>query len=131
MDALARRALELLGLADAELTVVLTDDAAIHKLNRSYRAKDKPTDVLSFSQLEGETMPSPGPVALGDIVISVETAVRQAHSAGHPLDTELRRLFVHGLMHLLGHDHVHGGWQARRMREAEDRLLRRLRRSRG
>lgn len=129
MAVLARRSLELLGLATAELTLVLTDDAAIQVLNRDYRGKDKATDVLSFAQLEGETVPVGEALVLGDVVISVDTARRQARALGHSLEVELRRLFVHGLLHLLGHDHVHGGWQARRMREAEERLLRGLTRA--
>lgn len=100
----AERALVFLGLADAELSVLLCDDAVIHPLNRDWRGKDKPTDVLSFSQREGT--PAPGVVDhLGDIVISVETAARQAHERGHSVADELRVLLVHGLCHLLGHDH--------------------------
>jgi len=92
---------------DLELALRLTDDAAIHALNRSYRAKDKPTDVLAFAQREG-----PGGAAaraaglLGDVVISVPTARRQARGRGPAgLHAELRHLAAHGLCHLLGYDH--------------------------
>ena len=107
----------------------MTDDPSIHELNRTWRHKDKPTDVLSFSQLEGEDATSDAPgtpkglPVLGDVIISTDTAQRQADAFGHSLDSELQRLLVHGVLHLLGHDHVHGGVQARRMKAEEARLL--------
>jgi probable rRNA maturation factor len=83
----------------------LTTDAVIHELNRGYRKKDKPTDVLAFAQREGP----PGATddgTLGDVVISVETARRQAKKKGpHGLFSEIRFLASHGLCHLLGYDH--------------------------
>ena len=111
-----------LGYPDAELSIVLTDDPTIHELNRTWRHKDKPTDVLSFSQIEGELIAGDD-VVLGDVIISTDTAQRQADERGHSLDEELCRLLVHGTLHLLGHDHVHGGAQARRMKKEESRLL--------
>jgi probable rRNA maturation factor len=86
-------------------TLVLTDDDEIRTLNRDYRKHDRATDVLSFhlQHLDGETDPTGDGVALGDIVISVETARRRAH--GRRLQSELERLAVHGLCHLFGHDH--------------------------
>ena len=75
----------------------------IHQLNQIYRQRDRPTDVLSFSQREGEF---PGPEAvLGDVVISIETAERQATERGHSLRAEILELLAHGLLHLLGFDH--------------------------
>ncbi|HVA24582.1 MAG TPA: rRNA maturation RNase YbeY [Chloroflexota bacterium] len=91
-----------------ELNLLLTDDKRIHELNRVYRGIDQPTDVLSFSQIEGnrEFVPAPsGRLALGDVIVSVETARRQAADQGHALDAELRHLAVHGALHLLGYDH--------------------------
>lgn len=88
-----------------ELHLTLTTDERIHQLNRDYRGQDKPTDVLSFSQIEGSEafVPPPnGALALGDVVISVETARRQANGE---LINELRLLAVHGALHLLGYDH--------------------------
>ena len=88
-----------------QTSLVLTDDQRIQTLNRDYRGQDKPTDVLSFSQLEGDVKlaaPPSGSLLLGDIVISVETARRQARSS---LDDELCHLAVHGALHLLGYDH--------------------------
>lgn len=93
-----------------ELSLRLTDDAQIRVLNSQYRHQDKPTDVLAFATLEAdfpmsEEMRSHLPLYLGDIVISVDTANRQATEQGHPLLTELAWLATHGLLHLLGWDH--------------------------
>lgn len=90
-----------------ELSLRLTDDGEIHTLNRDFRQKDQPTDVLSFAALEVDApeLPEEEPLYLGDIIISVETAERQAVSQGHPLKVELAWLAAHGLLHLLGWDH--------------------------
>ena len=98
-----------------EVTVVLTDDAVIRKLNRRYRGEDRATDVLSFALSEGEaaggkTVGDP----FGDVVISVPTARRQAREYGAALREELVRLAIHGTLHLCGYDHETPG-QARRM----------------
>ena len=93
------------GRRDLEVALRLTDDAAIHALNRGYRAKDKPTDVLAFAQREG-VGGSLQPQVLGDIVISLQTAKRQAKRRGPAgLFAEARFLASHGLCHLLGYDH--------------------------
>ena len=115
-----RRLLVALGLAEAEISILLTDDATIRPLNRDWRGHDTATDVLSFSQAEGE--PIGRFDVLGDVVISLETAARQASELGHDLAHEVRVLLVHGLCHLLGHDHAEEA-QARDMRALEDRLL--------
>lgn len=117
------RILEALGEGASELSVVATDDDAVHALNREWRGKDKATDVLSFSQLEGEMGAFPGPRQLGDVVISMDTAARQAEAIGHALRDEFERLLIHGVLHLLGHDHVNGGLQARKMKGEEERIL--------
>ena len=91
-----------------EMSLRLTDDAEVQSLNREYRHKDQPTDVLSFAALEVDCqydLPVEEPLYLGDIVISVETAVRQADNQGHSIETELTWLASHGLLHLLGWDH--------------------------
>ena len=119
----AKAVLAGIGFADGELSLVLTDDATIHALNRQWRGKDKPTDVLSFPQADFERTR-----VLGDVIISVETAARQAPRYGNDLRAELDRLLVHGVLHLIGHDHVHGGPQARKMKREEERLLRALKR---
>ena len=97
--------LRYLELLDAELSIVLCDDATIHPLNRDYRGKDKPTDVLSFAQREGEFAFLEDNL-LGDVIISMETTRRQADERGHSVETELRVLLVHGILHLLGYDHI-------------------------
>jgi probable rRNA maturation factor len=94
-----------------ELTLRLTDDAEIQELNAQFRHKNQPTDVLSFAALEVDSpqippdMQAAESVYLGDLVISVETAYRQAQQQGHPLTIELAWLATHGLLHLLGWDH--------------------------
>lgn len=103
----ARALLRALGLQKAELSIVLCDDPFIHALNREWRGKDAPTDVLSFPMEEGDL--------LGDVVISVETAARDA--------TPIRVLLVHGLLHLLGYDHETGDEDAAEMRAKENELL--------
>lgn len=107
-----------------EVSVLLTDDASIRRLNSDYRGKDVHTDVLSFPQLEGEDPDSgPGMAAmLGDIVISTETAARQALEFGHPLEREMAFLSVHGVLHLLGYDHENEVDKAE-MRLAEETVL--------
>jgi probable rRNA maturation factor len=100
----AERALAHLGLDEAELSIVLCDDATIRVLNHDWRGQDRPTDVLSFSQQDGVQVPG-GSGLLGDIVISVDTAGRQAADRGIDVHAEVRVLLVHGLCHLLGHDH--------------------------
>jgi probable rRNA maturation factor len=90
--------------ADGDLTLVLTDDEQLHQLNRDYLGVDAPTDVLSFPA--SETDPETGRRYLGDILLSVSRAESQARAANHPLEDEARLLVVHGVLHLLGHDHA-------------------------
>ena len=89
--------LAALEMEDAELSVLLTDDAGIHALNLEYRGKNRPTDVLAF--------PLDEPGLLGDVVISLDTAARQAKARHRELVPEVRFLLAHGLLHLLGEDH--------------------------
>lgn len=108
---------------DGELSVLLTDDSEIRSLNHQYRGIDKPTDVLSFSQLEGNTIPHEhGPLILGDVVISLDRAREQAKDLNVSVEEELRRLLIHGLLHLMGYDHEGSVAQAKKMKEMEDRL---------
>lgn len=100
----ARAMLRALRLPRAELSIVLTGDPQIKKLNRTFRKKDKPTDVLSFPMREGEAGDVAGSL-LGDVVISVPTAARQARAKGHGVLFEVTFLLAHGLLHLLGWDH--------------------------
>ena len=102
----ARRMLASLGLRDVELSVSLVDDATMRRLNRRYRGMDRPTDVLSFALREGEPGPASSPELLGDVVLAVATARRQAAARGVSLLCELTTLLAHGLLHLLGQDHA-------------------------
>ena len=120
----ARKLLAALRLPDAELSLVLCSDAVIHALNREWRGRDRPTDVLSFAQGEGEGGAPAG--LLGDVVISVDTARRQAAERGETLARECDRLLIHGLLHLLGYDHERSVSEARRMRARERALGRAL-----
>lgn len=91
-----------------EIALRFTDDTEIQALNSQYRHQDKPTDVLSFAALEVDSplpMPDSMPIYLGDIIVSIDTARRQAQQQSHPLSTELAWLTTHGLLHLLGWDH--------------------------
>ena len=110
----ADKMLAHLGLDGAELSVALVDDATIHALNRDYRSKDKPTDVLAFAMEEGEPTPQVKgargsrrsvPRVLGDVIVSIDTASRQASKRRRPLLDEVTMLLAHGLLHLLGYDH--------------------------
>lgn len=116
---MAETALKGLGCGDCEVSVLLTGNARIKELNARYRNIDRATDVLSF--------PMEDPYMLGDIVISVEKAASQAAEFGCTLDEEAGRLVVHGVLHLLGYDHVRGGRQAAKMKRAEGELMGALR----
>jgi probable rRNA maturation factor len=120
----ARRMLEALGEPRAELSVALMDDAEIARLNSVWMGKGRPTDVLSFSLVEGEGAEHRRGL-LGDVAIGVETAARQARARRRCLDDEVARLLVHGTLHLLGFDHRRAG-EARAMRAEERRLWRAL-----
>ena len=109
--------------ASSDITIVLTDDAQLHELNRDYLGVDAPTDVLSFpaSELDPET----GSTYLGDILISIPRATQQAQAAGHPIEAEVQLLVVHGVLHLLGYDHAEAQEKARMWAE-QAKVLERL-----
>ena len=131
LQTVLQKTAELLKLADeTEISVLLVDNATIRELNRDFRALVAPTDVLSFpleEEREDEAEPAVigGPSArmLGDIVISVEKAVEQATEYGHSVERELAFLAIHGLLHLLGHDHEKGETAKQAMRAEEKRIL--------
>lgn len=100
----AEAMLQALDLGDAELSILLCDDATIKKLNRRYRKVDKATDVLAFPMGQGPQTPA-GPGLLGDVVIALPTASRQARQHDRPIIEEVTFLLAHGLLHLLGYDH--------------------------
>jgi probable rRNA maturation factor len=108
---------------DSELTIVLTNDARLKELNRDYLGIDAPTDVLSFPA--SETDPETGARYIGDILISITRAQSQATAAGYPLESEVQLLVVHGVLHLLGHDHAEAQEKAR-MWQAQTEILAQL-----
>ena len=118
----AVRVLRALAVED-ELSIALVDDEEMRLLNARYRRKDRPTDVLAFAQREGE---GGSARLLGDVVISVDTALRQARERGVELRDELRLLLAHGILHLLGYDHERSPSEARRMFAKQRRLLQEL-----
>ncbi|MBI4819869.1 MAG: rRNA maturation RNase YbeY [Deltaproteobacteria bacterium] len=115
------RTLELEEVRGRDVCLLLTDDLEIQELNAQYADKDRPTDVLAFAYDE-----EVGPVGpLGDVIVSVETAARQALARRVPIDRELELLVVHGTLHLLGYDHAEP-WDAKVMRSRTRAIRRRL-----
>jgi probable rRNA maturation factor len=123
LECAARAALDLSGSPDADLTIVLVDDARIQVLNRDFLAHDAPTDVLSFPADEPD--PETGRRYLGDVVISLARAAEQARERGHAFEAEMQLLAVHGVLHLLGHDHAEAE-EKQRMWAAQAGALERL-----
>ena len=106
------------GLRDRDLSILFTDNKKIAALNRKCFGKDSPTNVISFSYLDGFSSE-----VAGDLIISVEQAQKEALAAGVPFYERLLSLIVHGLVHVLGFDHEKGGPEARRMRYREHKLM--------
>lgn len=107
------------GQRDGEISLAFVDNAYIHELNKTYRDKDKPTDVLSFPM---DDISSEEPyILLGDIIISLEKAKEQAEEYGHSFEREMAFLTVHGVLHLLGYDHE--GEEERKWMEKEQRKV--------
>ena len=126
MEIVAKK--EALG-PNTEVDITIVDNAEIHTLNREYRQKDAPTDVLSFPMAENgeyDIDEDNGCKILGDIVISMERAMEQAELYGHSLQREVAYLTVHSMLHLLGYDHESSGLEAVRMREKEEAVLMQL-----
>lgn len=115
--------LEKLGYREGELSILLVDDKEIEGLNRRYLHRDGPTNVMAFSMRERE-MSELHPEILGDIVVSLETAKRQAIESEIDFKEMLARLLIHGLLHLLGYDHEGSEKEAREMLQKEEELLR-------
>ena len=120
----ARALLEALDQADAELSLALVDDATGAELNQRFRGRAGATDVLSFALLEGAHTEHRGAL-LGDVVIALGVARRQAHEHGLVLEAECLRLLIHGVLHLLGYDHARAA-EARVMQAKERALWRKL-----
>ncbi|MBW2452268.1 MAG: rRNA maturation RNase YbeY [Deltaproteobacteria bacterium] len=118
----AQTILNVSGCPDALLSVLIVDDAAIQEINRDYLHKDQPTNVISFAMQEGDGA-GIQPQLLGDVVISAETAERDAAEAQVTTEEELYFLLLHGILHLLGYDHERGSKaDAQRMRSREQEL---------
>lgn len=130
----AERLMRAVALADCELSLTLTGDRAIRAINRKHRGIDAATDVLSFSQIGQAGAPPPDPravrnragLALGDVVISIDTALRQARAYRVTPRVRLRTLLIHGFLHLLGYDHERSAAGARRMFARERALAARM-----
>jgi len=122
---MAERILSDLECHESELSILLVDDDEITQLNRQYLSRDHPTNVLSFPMREGENKHM-HPTLLGDVVISAETAEREAQQRGVTLDEEMALLLVHGILHLLGYEHENTPEEAAAMEAAEQKILARL-----
>jgi len=126
---IVQRVLKAEGVKTDEVSIVFCDDDFIHELNKKYRGIDGATDVLSFSlgieeQRDTEDGDKPvGIVSLGEIIISVETAARQAEECHHSIERELEILLIHGVLHLIGYDHSVEDWEQGKMYERQIGLL--------
>jgi len=121
----ARRILKALGYEGYELTVVLVDDLEITRLNRQYLRHNRPTNVISFPMMDG-TPESLRSRVLGDVVISAETAQRDAGEAGEKTGDEILFLMIHGILHLAGYDHEGSAAERRKMETKEKEFFKRL-----
>lgn len=123
----AERAVSLLGLDKYEVSIILVNDTRCRQLNKQFRGKDRPTDVLSFplydSLQEAKKAKSLGEVLLGDIVINVHMCQRIADKEKVPLRRILREMAIHGLLHLIGYDHERSPSEARKMKKKQKELI--------
>ena len=118
----AQKILNDLACPDGELSVVIVDDSQIREINRDYLQRDWPTNVISFAMREGEGGEF-HPELLGDVVISADTAARDAAEADLPFESELYFLLLHGILHLFGYDHERGSEEDARCMEEKERTL--------
>jgi rRNA maturation RNase YbeY len=125
---LGQRILSAVGESSSELGLTFVGDRRMRRLNREFRGKDRTTDVLAFALREAKVpgVRQRGVFPLGDVVISLPTAQRQARRENRPVDVELAALLVHGVLHLCGYDHERNTSEAMRMRRMEGIVLRRL-----
>ena len=120
---MARKILSVSGCPEAQLSILIVDDGMIQEINRDYLNKDRPTNVISFAMQEGEGS-GVQPDLLGDVVISAETAARDADEANTTFESELYFLLLHGILHLLGYDHERGTQaEAQRMEAREQEVF--------
>jgi len=120
----SEKVLEHTGTDNVSVSIILTDNETIHEINLEYRGKDKPTDVISFAYRD-EPFPAPDNIAeeLGDIYISLEKAIGQAAEYEVTLQAEMKRLLIHGILHLLGYDHEKSPEDEKKMQDFEERLI--------
>jgi len=107
---------------DKELSILFTDDKQIAELNKRYLQRKGPTNVLAFP-MAGGPVPQVESVMLGDVAISIDTALRESEELGESLEYTIDRLLIHGVLHLLGYDHEKSSGQAKRMALEEERLM--------
>lgn len=123
LTGVARITLEMERIPSCQLSVVITGDEQIRALNREFAGEDHATDVLSFSLREGEAFVAPDETdRLGEVIVSFETAARQADETGHHVEDEIAHLLVHGVLHILGYDHAEPAGEAK-MRARERSIL--------
>lgn len=123
---IAQRILNICAKPDAELSILILDNAGIRQINRDYLQRDRPTNVISFAMQEGQGA-GVQPQLLGDVVISAERAASDAMAAQVPFEHELWFLLVHGILHLLGYDHERGSAeQAQEMEQREREIFSQL-----
>ena len=120
---LLQQLLKIIRESDSEVSIEFVGDAQMRRLNREYRGNDRTTDVLAFAFREAGGPPS---TMLGDVVVSIPMAERQAESLGHSLSEELVRLLIHGVLHLVGYDHERSKADARSMKRKEIGLWKRV-----
>ena len=118
----ARDILNALDSPDGELSILIVDDARIAELNLTYLNRTGPTNVIAFPMQEG-AYSELTPNLLGDVVISVETAAREAEAAGMSLERRFNQLLVHGILHLFGYDHIHSEAAAAEMEKKSSELM--------
>jgi probable rRNA maturation factor len=121
----AQNILNDLGFPEAELSVVIVDDKAITLLNNAYLKHEGPTNVISFPLLEG-AFPEMSHQLLGDVVISIETAAKEARSASIRMEERFTELLIHGILHLVGYDHVNNAEEACEMEKKSNEILLKL-----
>jgi rRNA maturation RNase YbeY len=125
---LAQTVLKLIGEPSADMTLSLVGDRRMRRLNRRFRHKDRSTDVLAFASREARAPHAfhQDAAYLGDVVMAMPTALRQARAAGRPLEEEFVTLLIHGVLHLCGYDHERSRAEALRMQKMEGQTRRRL-----
>ncbi|WP_303720421.1 rRNA maturation RNase YbeY [Malonomonas rubra] len=119
---IAQKILSVSGFPEAELSILILDNAGIQVINRDYLDRDRPTNVISFAMQEGDGS-GVQPLLLGDVVISAERAAADAAEAGIPFEHELVFLLLHGILHLLGYDHERGTEEQMLQMEAREREI--------